>query len=342
MAIDHVRAASDAYLAGGNLLSRLQAVQLEAELLGRDGRWADALVRLEAEYPSVRKVGSSFVLPEMRARFYGQQRDYHETMLAAVRNTDVLPESVKTLRMLDIVESARAIAMRAHRSVFRRGKVDADTAAHYEAYSVMLSELRTTLASDKSQSGDSAALSNALLKLEQAQEALWQGTGAGNADQWPIALSQPALNEVLSPGVGVLYLYVGKRERFGVLLQRNRHHRFALDTSLPIHKLVKQTLGAMRSPNSPSGVKAPAAAALADALLSPVVDELESIDTLIVIPGAGLDSVPYSALPHPVTGRPLLSTHVVQGANSLHALRARSTDAMPLGRIAAVGDPVTS
>jgi CHAT domain-containing protein len=192
---------------------------------------------------------------------------------------------------------------------------------------------------------DSPELMQAVHHLERVQNSIWRmhSRFAELDEEEPLTWSE--VDRVLEDGTAILYVYIGTSEQFAVLLEAGRRLRYDLVAERSFDELTKAVLEEFRTPNSRFGVRAASARALSSALLAPIADRLETIDRLVVVPDAGMHSLPIAALPHPDSSQPLLRTHEITIVPSLRAALRYSTGEPPSRpgiHVAAVGDPVTS
>ncbi|MCH9693190.1 MAG: CHAT domain-containing protein [Gammaproteobacteria bacterium] len=343
-AIAVARGAIEGFKQIGSLTGQLQATSFEAQMLSRQERWDESLARLESLRVLVRRVGGTLILPQLKARFYSQQQVFYEALIRAYNNTSVTTDDA-ILKSLNVIEEARATALRAYLEAPGSWLENAppEMRAQYdEARRIVADLVQDSYFSGESESPE---LIQALHHLERIQNSIWREHErfADISDETPITWTH--VDGVLDERTAILYVYIGIREQFAVLLERDRRTRYEIDTSEPFDDLTTAFQEELRTPNSAFGVRAPSARSLSAALLEPIAARLETIDRLIIVPDAGLHNVPVAALPHPGTSRPMLETHEISNVASLRAaLRygARDSTQPPDFHVAAVGDPVTS
>lgn len=339
-----VRRATAGFEAIGNLTGQLDAVGFEAELLSQQERWDESLARLESMRVLVRRIGRTLVLPQLRARYYSQQQHFYEALIRAHQKAATTSDDA-ILRTLNVIEEARATALRAHLEAPSSWLESAppDLRFQYDRARRNVGELvQESVDADGS---DSRELNQALHDLERIQNRIWQEHSSfaelGNED--PITWVD--VDQALDERTAILYVYIGGGEKFGMLLEKEKRTRYPIVATSPIQSLTRAVLDEFRTPNSRFGVRAQAAKELSHALLGPVAARLATIERLIVVPDAGLHSLPVSALPHPESSRPLVESHEITSIPSLRAVLRYETNGParpPNYRVAAIGDPVTS
>lgn len=326
----------------GDQLKLLEVIEIEASTLSSRGRWDDAERSLSTHFDAMLDVAGNLALPELRSRYLSQQLSYFETMLEAISNGS-RPESEKTLRLLNTIEAVRAAASRAHAAALGSGGLSAIPQASRLEYFERLSKVRRALDASKTDGeNDNSATIAALAMLESAQTELWQEGALASMLERPVPLSANSLTGLPGTGTGILYLYAGHSTQFGVYIDQNGMRRFAIATGAVLEHKVQEALAALSSPNSADGIHSPALQWLSKQLLSPIVESLDNIDSLIIVPSANLDHFPFAALPHPISGEPLVRSHTLQQGTSLAALKLRPKHTFANAAVIAVGDPVTS
>ena len=344
-AIARARNAKRAFDARGNLIGQLSAAEAEVDGLMALDRWGDALSLVESQRERVQRVGRSLVLPELKARYFSQQQRFYETLVAVYGKTAASSDAA-LLRILNASEEARATALRAHLETPSSDWLEnarPNLRSEYSRARQRVSQLiQENVGTDVADSDD---MVDALHTFERIQNRIWRENTqiVELVDEEPI--SWPQVDQLLDERTAVLYVFSGLSEKFAVLLEQGRRTRYPLEVPRPMDALVRELLSEVRSPNSMFGARSPAAKSLADALFEPIAEELGNLDRLVIVPDGGLHNVPLAALPHPMSGRPLIESHEVSIVASLRA--ALRYDEDPAYRtdpytVAAIGDPVTS
>ena len=339
------RRAAAGFEALGNLAKQLEAAEFEAALLAQQDRWDESLQRLEGLRKLVRRVGHTLIVPELKARYFSQQRHFYEALMKAHRKM-ASSDDEAILRTLNVVEEARATALRTHLETPSGRWLDGMQPELRNRYK-RARDFVTRLVGESIaiEGADRPELIQALHDLERIQSRIWREntTFAEISNDQPIVAAD--LDRVLDDRTAILYFYVGATEHFALLLEPGRRTHYAITTERSIATLTAAVLDEYRSPNSQFGIRAASAQDLADALLGPISDRLSDFERLIVVPDAGLHNLPFGALPNPQSGRVLIETLEVSSVPSLRAAinyEAREKSSGLNIRIAAIGDPVTS
>lgn len=344
-AIDIARQAQRAFEESGNLMGQLDAAGVEASCLAQQQRWDEALQLLDSQRERVRRIGHSLVLPELRARYFSQQQRFYETLITAYERTAETGDDA-ALRILNVVEEARATALRAHLEAPSSSWLENTPPGLRTNYTRARQRIGRLVQEGVGIdiSGDDE-LVEALHEFERIQNQIWRNRTrfVELTDERPIEWSE--IDRLLDDRTAILYVFTGVSERFAMLLEQGRRTRFPLVSPEPIDGLIRSVLDEFRSPNTLFGVRSPSAKTLSSVLLGPIAAQLDGVDKLVIVPDAGLHSVPVAALPHPRTARPLVETHETSNVASLRAALRYDTRAPARGpeyRVAAIGDPVTS
>ena len=343
-AIALARRAKQAFEDRGNLIGQLQAAELEAEYLIQQERWGEALALVESQRERVQRVGRSLVLPELKARYFSQQQRFYETLVSVYGRTAESTDA-GLLKILNASEEARATALRAHLETASSSWLESTRPTLRTEYSRARQRvnqlIQENLGTDVSASDE---MVDALHALERIQNRIWRENTqiAELVDEQPIAW--PRIDQLLDERTAVLYVFAGLSEKFAVLLQKGQRTRYPLTLQRSIDAVVRELLAEVSSPNTLFGARSPAARSLTGALFEPIVEQLQEIDRLVIVPDGGLHNVPISALPHPSSGRPLVETHEISIVASLRAALQYDIDSAVRSdkyTVAAVGDPVT-
>jgi len=328
----------------GNRTGQLEAVRFEADLLASQERWGESLARLESLRVIVRQIGRTLVLPQLKARYFSEQQDFYETLIRAYDNASETADDA-VLKSLNAIEEARATALRAYLEAPESWLGNAPPAMRTQYDEARQAVAALVQDSFSSETANSPELAQAMHHLERVQNAIWREHTRYVDVNDDAQFTWADIDRVLDRRTAMLYVYISASQQFGVLLEKGRRTRYELVSDIPLSNLTHSLQQELQNPNSGLGIRADSARLLSKALLEPISERLSSIDRLVVVPDAGLHSVPLASLPHPRSSRPLLETHEISNVPSLRAaLRYRNRDESPPERfqVAAIGDPVTS
>ena len=327
----------------GSVLGQLEAGELLADLLERQGRWDDLLAHLEAQRVLIRTVGHSLILPEQKSRFFAQYRHYYERLIAGHRKAGNFESGQAILEMLNAAEEIRATALITALESDVNGvlsRAPSDLQLQYHRSKQKVSQLIS--GASGRYSGMQSQWQDALHSLERIQNRIWDAESTLSELDNRVRIERSDIQALIDTDTAILYYFFGEKERFGLWLGTDGFERFDLRADVPISELSAQLLHEYHTPNSQQGLRVEAANALSAALLSPVRTRLDSVRRLIVVPDGPLHSVPFSGLPWPGTGVPVIQKVEVAYVPSLRAAMSLAPS-MQRGSfsVAAIGDPVT-
>jgi CHAT domain-containing protein len=186
----------------------------------------------------------------------------------------------------------------------------------------------------------------ALLDLRARRRA--RRVSAEGADLAPDESDTGALPELFPSGTLAIALLGGPTEISALTFATGtglKVHQLSLDR-LRVERAVEAWVRQLETGKKPSQQQKRQAQRLSLALLAPLREELAAAQRIAIIAEGNLQRLPFEALPHPVTDRPLIESHEIVYLPSFSVLerlrsRAHGCKAQEIDLLA-VGDPIFS